>query len=419
MKKIITAAAWCMTAALLLCGCDSFFEDDSQQPDSFSAQSKTKETDFSGRGYACLTDPDEREAYALIDTAVEKTEPEQFKIAGGSAFDNFGDILEFYKNDHPQVFWLKDDVPYSYVDSGDTVTIELKYKLTGEKLTAAREALDKKLIAAVSGAPQSGSDYEKELYINDYLVDNCEYDDSAAELHKDNKIRGHEQDAFGALVEGTAVCEGYTRAFQLMGNKLGLTCDVIEGYANEKDEDTGKEERTPHIWNCICLDNEWYHTDVTWNDDVHGLFENVGSRKYYYLNLTTEAIKTDHEISPLFGEPKGDNDYCNAFVPSCTAVEYNYFHLNCPTLTSLDDYDNIVTSLTEAAANKDSYFDFLIDPSLDFGDTKSKISEGEGFKWIEDANEVNDDDAQLSTDCSLYAFEDRRLITFLLKYNNE
>ena len=53
---------------------------------------------------------------------------------------------------------------------------------------------------------------------------------------------------------------------------------------------------------------------------------------------------------------------------------------------------------------------------FDFNEIKTKISEGEGFKWIQESNKRNDKNHQLNKKCSLYAFEERGLITFLLYY---
>ena len=53
------------------------------------------------------------------------------------------------------------------------------------------------------------SDYEKELAIHDYIVNNCSYGASAA---NDNS----EYSAYGAIVNGKAVCGGYAAAMNLL-----------------------------------------------------------------------------------------------------------------------------------------------------------------------------------------------------------
>ena len=85
-------------------------------------------------------------------------------------------------------------------------------------------------------------------------------------------------------------------------------------------------------------------------------------------------------------------------------------------LSSFDDVEAVTAALTTAASNGDVYFDFLIDKKLDFSQTKSQIAGSEGAEWIAEANSRNGDSNQLGDNCSLVGFEDRRLITFLLKY---
>lgn len=40
------------------------------------------------------------------------------------------------------------------------------------------------------------------------------------------------QEAYGILVDGTAVCTGYARAFQLLASAMGLTSVMVTGEAD-------------------------------------------------------------------------------------------------------------------------------------------------------------------------------------------
>ncbi|MEE0873496.1 MAG: transglutaminase domain-containing protein [Ruminococcus sp.] len=422
MKKLIVFTAAALLLLSVFGGCSKLVEDykaDQSYKASRSQMLDEHKSKFQGRGYTSLKTAEEQDAYASIDIAANEDVSVTFDIPGGKVFENFNDILEFYKNDHPEVFWIKDDVAYTYIDRGATVSIELAFKTRGDELELQKAKLDKAIKDIISKAPVKGTEYEKELYINDWLVDNCEYDEDAVAIHKEKKrILANEQDVYGALVERKAVCEGYARAFQLLCTRLNVDCTIIEGYAHENTDD-GRIARTAHAWNCVQLDGAWYHVDTTWNDNVDEAFKNVASRRYYYLNLTAREIERDHEISPLYGDTESSaqkSDYRNHFIPLCNTRHYNYFRMNCPTLTSIDKSSAIVNALTDAAKKKMTYFDFVVDPELDFNEIKTKISEGEGFKWIQESNKCNDNNHQLNKKCSLYAFEERGLITFLLYY---
>jgi len=85
--------------------------------------------------------------------------------------------------------------------------------------------------------------------VNAYLIDNCVYPDKepySCESHS----------PYGALIEQSAVCEGYARAAQLIFE----LCDVPSYYV------VGDTPGGGHAWNLVQVDNQWYQLDITWND---------------------------------------------------------------------------------------------------------------------------------------------------------
>ncbi len=60
--------------------------------------------------------------------------------------------------------------------------------------------------------------------------------------------------AYGSLIGGQSVCEGYSEAFLLLCREAGLYCRLVSGLA------AGGQG---HQWNAIMLDNQVYYTDVT------------------------------------------------------------------------------------------------------------------------------------------------------------
>lgn len=120
------------------------------------------------------------------------------------------------------------------------------------------------------------SDFEKEIQIIRYIVENCSY----------NKDTDNSWSAYGALVEGEAKCMGYADAFMVLGKACGLDVRYIVS--------------STHAWNLIKLDGKWYHVDVTWEDpDMPGGNNGYGFDKLRnkYINLTDDEMKTfyDHK----------------------------------------------------------------------------------------------------------------------------
>ena len=81
-------------------------------------------------------------------------------------------------------------------------------------------------------------DYEKALIAHDYLVDSCRYDvEDLTETDWENHM------AYGALAEGSCVCQGYAEAFKLLMEAAGVECITVTGTAGGDD----------HMWNCVQL----------------------------------------------------------------------------------------------------------------------------------------------------------------------
>ncbi len=156
---------------------------------------------------------------------------------------------------HPEynyntVVWRSTSGAYGY-----QVGRSLTKKQQGEKIKAA----DKAAQDAVKDCVKSGmSAKQKAKAIHDYLILNCTYDKKAAE------ILGNKYDdaftAYGALVEGSAVCQGYAAAFNLMAKKCGLQSMTVCGRAGG----------IAHAWTYAKLGSKYSYIDCTWDDPDDG-----------------------------------------------------------------------------------------------------------------------------------------------------
>lgn len=59
--------------------------------------------------------------------------------------------------------------------------------------------------------------------------------------------------------ENLPVCDGYAKAYAYVLNKLGIPTLVAGGNANG-----------PHAWNYVYLNQNWYFTDLTWDQNLNG-----------------------------------------------------------------------------------------------------------------------------------------------------
>lgn len=203
---------------------------------------------------------------------------------------------EYYRRDYPQHFWYKGSYTYQY--AGETVvSVTPDYTMTGPALARAREEFDAAVRRALSPLSPSDNDYQRELHLHDWLAEKSTYQE-AANAHN----------AYGALVEGQAVCEGYARAFQYLLYQAGIQCLYVTGQSVNPGGETSAPEG--HGWNIVRIDGAYYHVDLTWNDQEEHLF-------HAYFNLTDTRIWEDHQPD--------DENYP---LPACTAQTADYFIRN-------------------------------------------------------------------------------------------
>ena len=99
---------------------------------------------------------------------------------------------------------------------------------------------------------------EKALAVHDYIVLNCQYNwyiaTTSDNPYDKTKYSENVFNAYGALVDKNAVCQGYAEAFNLIMKKLNCPAYMVTS--------------TGHAWSMIQLDGQWYNVDATWDDPV-------------------------------------------------------------------------------------------------------------------------------------------------------
>ena len=117
--------------------------------------------------------------------------------------------------------------------------------------TAEQEKAVSEKIAAVLADLDIGrdNDYEKIRKIYNYIVDNVEYDYA----HLNDSSYKLQYTAYAALIDGTAVCQGYAALFYRMAHEAGLSARVV----------SGQVDGGGHGWNMVRLGGLYYYIDTT------------------------------------------------------------------------------------------------------------------------------------------------------------
>lgn len=313
------------------------------------------------RGYDSLKEEGERLCYELLDISVyyiaQESEGSYYDIlpvtVEGATLSEaqLHLVITAYSLDHPEVFWIENEFSYYINAMGDT-SLQLTSALSSEEISQCAILMGAELGKMMSGLEGNLSQYHRELYIHDTLVKNCEYADEVLEGADDFSY----YTSYGAIVNSRAVCEGYSKAMQLMLSMVGVESFCVSGY--------GAEEL--HMWNVVSLGGDWYYLDVTWNDTEEEI-------SYDNFNITTEQLLLDHSISPLYDELT-EEEICgdsstpaqkfNLFVPVCTDKDMSYYMNNSVAVTGFDDENisAISEAIAEAARNNKESVHLYIDP---------------------------------------------------------
>ncbi len=411
-----------LTATVTMSGCGIFFDmlmsiDDTEQnsapvyPTGEPATATPKkdrapvETSY---GFESLSEKSLEELYYFIDDYVVNNRLSvESRIEGLYTEKQIFEALTAYKDDHPEKFWLKNNFAYYHKnnDDGNNETrINFFYIMSLNELDKAKEVFNAKLKGILSKAPKNATDFELEKYVNDYLVKNCKYDREAA---KSDVVLGNANDAYGAIVEGKAVCEGYARAFQLICNRLGLDCVSV----------VGESDGEGHQWNSVKIEDDWYCIDVTWNDDD----DDTEYNNYNYFNITSKQLAETHKTATLFkdltDEEYEEGLYYNTFVPKCTSDEYNYYKHTCLTVDNIYNSEDVKESIAKSAVDGEKYYQFIIGDSLDFDTTVDElVNDGYIYEWIEGANYINGYNPELNPSVYVYQNEMHNVLIIELDY---
>lgn len=231
----------------------------------------------------------EKELYAAIMQSLYSM-PEKINVKPFSDGD-FSKVFSAVSLDNPDMFALGLKGVLDADNKGTYFVPE--YTVTAEEYNTMLSAVAAKANEILAGAGAYTSVYERELFVHDYLINNCVYSTKGDNV---NNI-------YGCLVEGVASCEGYSRAFQYLLNYLNIDNRLVTGTGS-----TDGSAPTGHMWNYVLIEGEGYFVDVTWDDPVT---ESGNTCIHKYFNINTDYLLTNH----------GD---IVQTLPLCTAKKFNF-----------------------------------------------------------------------------------------------
>ena len=225
-----------------------------------------------------------------------------------------------------------------------TVTDDISDK---DKETIYEVAVDKALCEALGkNKGKDMTELQKALALHDWLVINCQYDVTVS--------RPNAHTAYGAIVEGYAVCDGYAKAYNDLLGRVGVTATIVEG---RKPLHLGDNPQ-PHAWSCVTIDGKKYHVDVTADDPVPDKPGAVSRERFLvsdnvlnkaeYVDYTTHCTETTYEEYDMF------TGFYMQFIWNEDIQKFYYIDMDKVKTTS-DFTETLTPSSSENGAKPTSY----------------------------------------------------------------
>lgn len=239
-----------------------------------------------------ITKSEEQTAYDNIVKSLLNAETNTTFNASKISYKDIGKIVNQAVANNPSISY------YNGLTASSNGTINFKYKDDRKVILEKNKKVNMEVDRIIKENIRKGmSDLEKVKSIHDYLVLSVAYD---YDNFLKNNVSDDSYEAYGALINKIAVCDGYTKSMALILNKLGVQTIQVTGIANGGN----------HSWNMVKIDGQYYHVDTTWDDPVPN---KPGSVHYNYFLKNTKQLKVNHQ-------------WDETAYPVATSSKFNYFH---------------------------------------------------------------------------------------------
>lgn len=245
----------------------------------------------------------EQMVYLEILYGIRENQKEIYVHSGDAEKTNL--LFRYVLRDCPEIFWCDGTTTATTYDGDENYTVlEPVYRYDMSERRQRQEEIDAEVESCLSGIDRTSSDYEKILYVYEYIVNTVEYDLEA----EDN------QNIVSVFVNKRSVCAGYSKAAQYLLEKLGVFCTYITGVT---------EGGQSHAWNLVICERDYYYVDVTWGDPVFMEREGEETEQAGKDYISYDYMCCDEE--ELFRTHTPDEDI---ELPACTSMDYNYYVVN-------------------------------------------------------------------------------------------
>jgi hypothetical protein len=266
-------------------------------------QQEVEQSDNSGPRVSKVEKSNHEDGYLFLDD--DLLYDDNMKALFG-AIVNFDDQIVIEISDERDVDILLDDIMLictttyyaNVVSSIETLTtdttceIDIIYDETF--LDQAKQSMAMAKRVADNIIKPDTSDFDKILTAYNYIILNTAYNEAAALPENSQYFSttfSDAYDAYGVFNRGTAVCQGYTYALNLILNHVGIETRIVDSTAMN------------HSWSMVLLDGQWYHMDATYDDPV----VDMENKLIYDYFLKNDAYMKNMEQARIDGNDQVAN----------------------------------------------------------------------------------------------------------------
>ncbi len=272
-------------------------------------------TPIEWRGYYSLLNDAEKEMYEkLLEAICECQYHIYFHTPISFTDEEIGKILHFVLYDNPAIIDINEYTMWDIV-SDDHMDITVPFTFSNALVAHNRRVNVLNAIKDILSANESvymQTDFDKELFVHDYICKNVVYDSTFGDAGN----RFEPFSIYGPLLEKSGVCEGVAKLTKLLLEILGLRSFVVSGVINNP-------KRTKRAWNLVMLNDKAFHLDVTL--DMCETHDTDDLLRRDFFNVSDTIM--DREVSWAGKD----------LIWKCDSFDYNYVYLVGGYVSSEDD----------------------------------------------------------------------------------
>jgi transglutaminase-like putative cysteine protease len=179
-----------------------------------------------------------------------------------------------------------------------TYTYDLFYHTTAQQ-EAEMDAAVAALLAQLN--PNTADRYAALRSVYDWMTANISYD--YENLNDPTYLLKYS--AYAALINRTAVCQGYADLLTMLIRAQNIPCRQISGYAlgmsavGKWTQDNIGRSDVNHAWNQAYVDHRWVTIDATWDSDnvyENGEYVYGGIDYHLYFDISDLFLSYSHKI---------------------------------------------------------------------------------------------------------------------------